>query len=97
MLAIKCPKRVSSLASLDVNFHKAHPEGIAFTLTFPTKGTRLDETVQAFFARYASDDNLSPVECLLHYLAVAKDKRRPGQGSLIGSSSLPYNTKVPSH
>ena len=80
LLAITCPKRVTSLASLDVNFHRVHPEGIAFTLTIPTKGTRPDETVQAFFARYTSDGNLCPVECLLHYLAVTKDKRRVEQG-----------------
>ena len=28
------------------------PEGVVFTLTVPTKGTRPDEAIQAFFTRY---------------------------------------------
>ena len=66
LFAITCPKRVSSLASLDLNHHRDLPEGVAFTLTVPTRGTRPDQTVQAFFACYPSETSLCPVDCLKH-------------------------------
>ena len=49
LFAITCPKQVSFITSLDLNHHKVLPEGVAFTLTVPTKGTRLYEIFQALF------------------------------------------------
>ena len=43
LFAITCPKRVSSITSLDLNHHKVLPGGVVFTLTGPTKGTRPDQ------------------------------------------------------
>ena len=50
VFVITCPKRVSFINSLDLNHHRVLPEGVAFTLAVPTKGTRPDKIVQAFFA-----------------------------------------------
>ena len=80
LFAITCPERVSSIASLDLNHHRVLPEGVVFTLTVPTKGTRPDETVQAFFARYTTEANLCPVECFGHYLSKITHKREMLQG-----------------
>ena len=41
LLAITCPKRVSSLSSLDLHHYKLLPEGLVFTLTVATKTTLL--------------------------------------------------------
>ena len=75
LFAITCPKRVSSLTSLDLNYYKMVPEGVVFTLTVPTKGTRPDETIQAFITRYPADPNLCPVLCFTHYLLRTNGKR----------------------
>ena len=72
-------KRVSSLTSLDLNHYRILPEGV-FTLTVPTKGTRPDETVQAFFTRYPADPALCPVDCFTHYLTLTREKRVAQQG-----------------
>jgi hypothetical protein len=53
VLALTCPKRVLSLAKLDINHHRLSPEGAIFTLTTPTKTSRPDETVTAFFSSFA--------------------------------------------
>ena len=53
---------------------------MVFTLTVPTKGTRPDETVQAFFARYPADPALCPVDCFTHYLTLTSEKRVAQQG-----------------
>ena len=63
-----CPKRVSSFTSPNLSHHTVLPEGVAFTLTVPKKGTRPDETVQAFFACYPSETNLCLVNCLNMFL-----------------------------
>ena len=63
LFAITCPKRVSSITSLNLNHHRVLPEGVAFTLTVPTNGTRPDEIVQAFSNRYPSEARLCPVNC----------------------------------
>ena len=55
LFPITCPKRVSSITSLDLNYHRFLPEGVTFTLTVPTKGTIFshhfwrDYTVVVFF------------------------------------------------
>ena len=77
---ITCPKRVSSLTSLNLNYYKMVPEGVVFTLTVPTKGTRPDETIQAFFTRYPADPYLCPVHCFTHYLLLTKEKRAVQEG-----------------
>ena len=69
LFAITCPKRVSSLSSLDLHHYKLLPEGLVFTLTVATKTTRPDETVEAFFTRFPEDSKLCPVECLNTYLS----------------------------
>ena len=79
VFAITCPKRVSSLTSLNLNYYKMVPEGVMFTLTVPTKGTRPDETIQAF-TRYPADPNLCPVHCFTHYLLLTKEKRAVQEG-----------------
>ena len=71
---------VSSLTSLDLNHYRILPEGVVFTLTVPTKGTRPDETVQAFFTRYPADPALCPVDCFTHYLTLTREKRVAQQG-----------------
>jgi hypothetical protein len=52
VLALTCPKRILSLAKLDINHHRLSPEGTIFTLTTPTKISRPDETVTAFFSSF---------------------------------------------
>ena len=42
LLAITFPKRVSSLARLDINHLRLSPEGATFTLTTPSKISRPD-------------------------------------------------------
>ena len=73
LFAITCPKRASSITSLDLNNHRVLPEEVGFTLTVPTKGTRPDETVQGFFTRCPSEARLCPVNCFEQYLASTKD------------------------
>ena len=73
LFAITYPKRASSITSLDLNHHRVLPEGVAFTFTVSTKGTRPDETVQAFFTRYPSETRLCPVNSFEQYLASTKD------------------------
>ena len=46
-------------------------EGVVFTLTVPTKGTRPDEAIQAFFTRYPADQYI-----VLH----TKEKRAVQEG-----------------
>jgi hypothetical protein len=70
----------TSLTSLDLNHYRILPEGVVFTLTVPTKGTRPDETVQAFFTRYPADPGLCPVDCFTHYLTLTREKRVAQQG-----------------
>ena len=74
LLALTCPKCVSSLAKLDINHHRLHQ---IFTLTTPTKTSRLDETVAAFFSSFANDIALCPVNCLKSYMFLKKRFRRP--------------------
>ena len=76
LLALTCPKRVSSLAKLDINHYRLAPEGAIFTLTTPTKTSRPDETVTAFFSSFTKDITLCPVECLKTYISATKDLRR---------------------
>ena len=81
LLALTCPKRVSSLAKLDINHYRLAPEGAIFTLTTPTKTSRPDESVTAFFASFAEDATVCPVECLKAYMSVTKNLRRwSGEG-----------------
>ena len=80
LFAITCPKRVSQLTSLDLNYYKMVPEGVVFTLTVPTKGTRPDETTQAFITRFPADPNLCPVLCFTHYLLLTNGKRAVQEG-----------------
>jgi hypothetical protein len=77
LFAITCPKRVSSLTSLDLNHYRILPEGVVFTLTVPTKGTR------PFFTRYPTDPVLCPVDCFTHYLTLTREKRVAQQGKPI--------------
>ena len=76
LLALTCPKRVSSLAKLDINHYRLTPEGAIFTLTTPTKTSRPNETVTAFFSSFTKDITLCPVECLKTYISATKDLRR---------------------
>ena len=69
LFAITCPKRVSSLANLDLNHHRFSPEGLTFTL-FTTKTTRPDETVTAFYTVFPGDKRLCPVACFKEYISV---------------------------
>ena len=66
LLAITCPKRVSSLARLDINHLRLSPEGATFTLTTPTK------TVTAFFSSFQTNLVLCPVDCLNSYISITK-------------------------
>ena len=72
LLAITCPKRVSSLARLDINHLRLSPEGATFTLTTPTKTSRPDETVTAFFSSFRTNPVLCPVDCLNSYNSITK-------------------------
>ena len=72
LLAITCPKRVSSLARLDINHLRLSPEGATFTLTTPTKTSRPDETVTAFFSSFQTNLVLRPVDCLNPYIPITK-------------------------
>ena len=59
------------------------PEGVVFTHTVPTvptKVTRPNETIQAFFSRYPADPNLCTVHCFTRYLLLTKDKRAVHEG-----------------
>ncbi len=69
LFAITCPKRVSSLANLDLNHHRFSPEGLTFTL-FTTKTTRPDETVTAFYTVFPGGKRLCPVACFKEYISV---------------------------
>ena len=75
LLAITCPKRVSSLARLDINHLRLSPEGATFTLTTPTKTSRPDETVTAFFSSFQTNLVLCPVDCLNSYISITKPFR----------------------
>ena len=75
LLALTCPKRVSSLAKLDINHYRLAPEGAIFTLTTHTKTSRPDETVTAFFSSCTKDITLCPVACLKTYISATKDLR----------------------
>ena len=77
LLALTCPKRVSSLAKRYINHHRFSPEGAMFTLTTPTKTSRPDETVTAFFSSFAKDVALCPVDCLKSYMSLTKRFRLP--------------------
>ena len=78
--AITCPKRVSSLARLDINHLRLSPEGATFTLTTPTKTSRPDETVTAFFSSFQTNLVLCPVDCLNSYISITKPFRNlPGK------------------
>ena len=72
LLAITCPKRVSSLARLALNHLRLSPEGATFTLATPTKTSRLDETVTDFFASFQTNLVLCPVDCLNSYISITK-------------------------
>ena len=69
LFAITCPKRGSSMSSLNLHHYRLLPEGLVFTLTVANKTTRPDETVEAFFTRFPEDSNLCPVELFNTYLS----------------------------
>ena len=75
LLAITCPKRVSSMARLYINHLGLSPEGATFTLTRPTKTSRPDETVTAFFSSFQTNLVLCPVDCLNSYISITKPFR----------------------
>ena len=74
LLALTCPKRVSSLSHLDLNHYRSRPEGLSFHLP-STKSTRPDETVSAFFTCFPENKRLCPVECFQRYLSVTSCHR----------------------
>ena len=75
LLALTCPKRVSSLSKLDFNHYRLTPEGVTFNL-FTAKTTSPDVTVSAFYTCFPKDKKLCPVACFKQYILATTEVRK---------------------